>query len=151
MDGSGKSVLAQKYVLWYKGLLLHGDRYTVSSNSFNLTGSGGYWLLPLVLVAFFDCLYTYYTVHRRRRKEAPLICDRYFYDKVARLIYYGICPCWLAKIIIKLLPKPTITEVLITPYILKQEITDHKRWQEIYSFIKWEIKKITYVATEVLP
>ncbi|MFQ5444809.1 MAG: hypothetical protein ACE5EK_09350, partial [Nitrospinales bacterium] len=100
MDGSGKTTLSRKVAehLRKKGISTeweHGHGYTVSQNSF---GTGEDTLrrfrhifrlgLPL---AMSDNLITFYFRYQPVLKVQGLVCDRYFYDKVARLMFYGIC------------------------------------------------------------
>ena len=115
MDGSGKSTLAGKLQLHFKnkGLAVsytHGHTYTTAKNTFRSDPSSVhkyklFWRL-LLPFAFIDNLLTYFLNYRYAIRSSTIIADRYLYDKVVRLIYYGICPRWLAVWYLRLLPKP---------------------------------------------
>lgn len=115
MDGSGKTTLAQALADYLKrrGVdveFVHGHGYTISENSFGLdpkkVNRMKYILRVLIPFAFVDNLFTYFFKYRPIFKKKILICDRYFYDKVARMLYYGISNYFIAKAYLKLLPKP---------------------------------------------
>jgi len=119
MDGSGKTTLAKECAEEFKAVYVHAHTYRNIFHAFAI------------------------------RNHHPVVCDRYLYDKVARMIYYRIIPYWLAKFLLKIIPVPELTEVLTTPYVLKPEITDYKKWEEIYNFIKAETS--THGSAEILP
>lgn len=115
VDGTGKTTLAKKLVEYFekqglKPKFIHAHGYTVSQNSFGLdekkVHSLKYLFKLLLPFAFLDNLFTYYFKYKPILKNKTLICDRYFYDKLARMIYYGICNRFIAKIYLRLLPRP---------------------------------------------
>jgi len=115
MDGSGKTTLAKKVVEFFKkqGLkfeFIHAHGYSISQNSFGLDEERvnrlKYLFRLLIPFAFLDNLFTYYFKYKPILRNKVLICDRYFYDKVARMMYYGICNKFIAKIYLRLLPSP---------------------------------------------
>lgn len=115
MDGSGKTTLAKKlktylekkgYSIYFK----HAHGYAISQDSFAIDEQNikrFRWLFmllsPYVLI---DSWLTYLFKYKPLLKTKTVICDRYFYDKVARLIYYGIISETLARTYLYLLPKP---------------------------------------------
>ncbi len=114
MDGSGKSTLASKLVTYFKqsGVkteYIHGHNYKSSKNSFGFTPKQvsrfRYLFRLLIPFAFIDNLCTYFFEYRKITREKTLVCDRYFYDKVVRMLYYGISNRFIAKIYLKLLPQ----------------------------------------------
>jgi thymidylate kinase len=138
MDGSGKTTQAQrKFVLTTNSKLLHAHGYTVSSNSFGLgeeTIKKVSLLLSLLLpLAHLDFLYTYYFKYKPILKTKNLICDRYFYDKVARLVYYGICPRWVAKKWVKIIPKPDEIYFQLEPIV--KRVDNVYKWKGVYKLI----------------
>lgn len=115
VDGSGKTTLAEALSadLEKEGRpvgLKHGHGYSASKDTFGFgeKGVNRYRLLFRLLLpfAYLDNLFTFYFKYRPLLKEKTLICDRYFYDKLARLIFYEICPLALAKVYLQLLPRP---------------------------------------------
>lgn len=150
MDGTGKSTLAKKLAEYYKKKkypvsIKHAHTYTVSSNSFALddTKIGRYkWLFTLLVpFAYLDNLFTYWFTYKKQFVNNILICDRYFYDKVARLMYYGICNKILAKFYLRILPKPKYIFFLdAKPEKVKSRKNEHTlnelgKYREIYRFI----------------
>lgn len=115
MDGTGKTTLAaelnkyftrNKLSIYYR----HAHGYSISNNSFGIQEETLYrykWLFtilsPLILL---DSFYTYFIKYKPILRHRHLLCDRYFYDKIARLVYFGILPMYVASIFLKILPKP---------------------------------------------
>ncbi|MCR4329312.1 MAG: hypothetical protein NUV65_02080 [Candidatus Roizmanbacteria bacterium] len=150
MDGTGKSTLAKKLAEYYENRkfavhIKHAHTYTISPNSFAVNDSNidkyKWFFSLLVPFAYFDNLFTYWYKYRKEFVDKILICDRYFYDKVAHLIYYGICSKPLAKIYLRLLPKPKYALFLdAPPEKAKNRKKEHSlkeltRYREIYSYI----------------
>ena len=115
MDGSGKTTLANRLAteLASRGVeteVIHGHTYAASSNSFGFSEERirkYRILLRLVLpLAWLDNLYTYFTRYRSAGRGKTIISDRYFYDKAARLLYFGIGGKELMKLYVKTLPRP---------------------------------------------
>lgn len=163
MDGAGKSTLAKKvydFLVSRKmnAELLHGHGYSVSEDSFGLKDaqvrSVRFFLKLLLPLAFLDNLFTYYFKYQPRLKIGILICDRYFYDKLARLLYYGVCGKTIARIYLKALPRPDFIFFLdLDPKEAgkrKREYTDEelKHFSEIYKFIS-EYLRIPVVDTNI--
>ena len=149
MDGSGKTTLAQKLLsqLRKKGLpaeFFHGHTYAVSSDSGGLKPaqvkklSGLFrFLLPL---AYCDNIFTYFFRYRPRARRRILILDRYFYDKVARMLYFGICGKTLAKLYARSLPRPELVFFLDAP-----EDVVYARKKE-YEYDKLQIFRRAYLC-----
>ena len=150
MDGSGKTTLTKKVASYLKtcGLeykIIHSHGYSISENSFGLSikklNKLKYLLRFLIPFALIDNLFTFYFRYGPVLKEKTLICDRYFYDKLARMIYYGISTNTIAKIYLKLLPKPDFTFFLDTAaqdaHIRKGEYQEEEllRYKYIYKFL----------------
>lgn len=150
MDGSGKTTLAKLLVDFFErqGFLVefkHGHGYAVSQDSFGLSDRQIADLkLFFTLVSpltIFDHFFTFYFRYHQIRKRKVLICDRYFYDKLARMVYYGICNKPLAKFYLSLLPKPDCAFFLdVGPSqarIRKKEYSqkEYESFREIYRFI----------------
>jgi len=136
MDGSGKTTLASALFrdLEKEGRpvhLKHGHGYSVSKNSFGFDerSVNRYRLLFGILLpfAYLDNLFTFYFRYRPLLREKTLISDRYFYDKLARLIFYKICPLALAKLYLQLLPKPDYV------FFLDIEASDARNRKEGYT------------------
>ena len=115
VDGSGKSLLVDRLKAFFQSYGLpatsiHAHTYTTAKTTFNSDEQTVkkyrlFWRL-LIPFAFFDNLLTYFLQYRRAKRPGIIISDRYFYDKVVRLLYYKICPRWLAKIYLNSIPKP---------------------------------------------
>lgn len=150
MDGSGKTTLAKKVAVHLKkqgikSQFIHAHAYRVSQNSFGLRPKAvrnlKYLFRLLLPFAFFDNLFTYCFRYKPILKDRTLICDRYFYDKLARMVYYGIAGQFLAKIYLKLLPKPDFVFFLdLAPekiYQRKKEYAkrDLQTFRKIYKFL----------------
>lgn len=114
-DGSGKTTLAKKLAenLKKKSIklkLIHAHGYTVSQKSFGMQPETvrrwRYFLRFLIPLALLDQWFTYLGKYKPILKNKTLICDRYFYDKLVRMRYYGISNQTLSKIYLKLLPRP---------------------------------------------
>ena len=155
MDGAGKTTLAKKIGHFFKqgGLkfeFIHGHGYSVSQNSFKLderrVSRLKYLFRLLIPFAFIDNLFTFYFKYNPILKDRILICDRYFYDKIARMMYYEICSESVARIYLKLLPKPDYVFFLdIDPkqaYSRKEEYSEreYNSFRNIYGFIAGYLK-----------
>jgi thymidylate kinase len=123
--------------------IFHAHSYSISKDTFGISGkliqSCRYLLMFLIPFAIVDNLCTYLFVYRPILKDRILICDRYFYDKVARAMFYGVCPLWLARIWLNLLPKPDLVFFLTEPHVKKEEITDYDKWIKVYKEIEYEL------------
>lgn len=115
IDGSGKStwagIVADEFRRRGEAVsYIHGHTYAFSANSFGLTGErmGKFakWIKALWPLALCDNLYTYFIKYRPILKKSHLITDRYFYDKLVRLRYYGILPKKFISFYLSLLPRP---------------------------------------------
>lgn len=113
MDGTGKTTISKKVALnlkkrGYKIKFIHGHTYSLSKNSLKvdekIINNYRFLFRFLIPLAYIDNIISYFKQYRK--KTISIVSDRYFYDKVVRLIYYKICPIWLARIYLKLLPKP---------------------------------------------
>ena len=150
MDGTGKTTLASKVAQFFKeqGIefqFIHAHGYSVSQNSFGLDEKKvnclKYLFGLLIPLAFIDNLFTYYFRYKPVLKNKTLICDRYFYDKAARMIYYGILNKLIAKVYLRLLPKPDFIFFLdVNPqkaYIRKKEYSEKElaSFRNIYRFL----------------
>jgi len=150
MDGAGKTTLAKKITQFFeeKGFkfeFIHGHGYSVSQDSFGLdekrVKSLKYLFKLLIPFALADNLFTFYFKYKPILKKKNLVCDRYFYDKIARMMYYGICSELLARICLRLLPKPDYIFFLdINPeqaYFRKGEYSEkeYNSFRNIYRFI----------------
>ena len=153
-DASGKSTLAKIIMDIFKkrGIdceYMHAHTYSISSNSFGMSDKTleKYkkilkLLVPLVLL---DNIFTYHKKYKKILNKKMLILDRYFYDKIARLLYYEICCRKFAGWYLSLLPKPDHVFFLKTDpntlYKRKQEYTvkEYEKYQKIYNFIAEKI------------
>lgn len=147
MDGSGKTTLAdkiQKY-LQRKGrevYFRHAHGYAFSQNSLavseNTLRHKKIFFLLLSPYVLLDSWFIYLKNYRKILKRQTLLSDRYFYDKIVRLIYYDICPLNLAKIYLLLLPKPDIAIFLDidenSAFLRKPEYSkkNFRRFRSIY-------------------
>lgn len=150
MDGSGKSTLARMVQEWFieNGQpieYIHGHTYSVSKTSFNMGASAvnRYRLLfrcisPLV---YLDNLYTHFKKYQPILQRSNLVTDRYFYDKICRLLFYQVLTPRMARMYLKLLPRPVFTFVLdIEPseaYARKAEYTlvEYEIFRRNYNFV----------------
>jgi len=116
-DGSGKTTLAKETVLQLRKNgrdvhYCHGHAYTFAPTSLGLKKKKVLKLRKLLcfLTPFglIDNLFTYYFYYRPILKKKSLICDRYFYDKLARLFNYGLINSFWLKVYLRLLPKPDL-------------------------------------------
>lgn len=117
MDGTGKTTLAKFATDWLKRhgrsvVFVHGHGYSVSQTSFGASESWVrrirrflYFLVPF---AYADNLLTYVLTYRPILKQSDLVSDRYFYDKVVRLMYYGVIGFTAARVLLRLLPRPSV-------------------------------------------
>ncbi len=115
MDGTGKTTLARSLVQdlstsGKRSHMLHGHEYAVSSNSFSMDENSvrrhRFWLKFLIPGAWLDNIYTYIFKYLPSARDNILILDRYFYDKIARMMYFGICGRKIAKLYARVLPPP---------------------------------------------
>lgn len=115
MDGSGKTTLARSLVqdLSTRGKqshMIHGHEYAVSADSFSMDEDSikkhRFWLKLLIPGAWLDNIYTYLFKYLPSSKNSILILDRYFYDKIARMMYFGICGRKIARYYARMLPRP---------------------------------------------
>lgn len=90
--------------------MIHGHEYAVSVNSFSMDENSvkkhRFWLKFLVPGAWLDNIYTYLFKYLPSAKNSILILDRYFYDKIARMMYFGICGRKIARFYARMLPPP---------------------------------------------
>ena len=115
MDGSGKTTVAKKLESYmnkkgYNVFFKHAHGYAISKNSFSVDEKSikrFRWLLFLLSpFMLLDSYFTYYFKYKPQLKHNTVICDRYFYDKVARMLYYNIINKFVARIYLSLLPQP---------------------------------------------
>jgi thymidylate kinase len=154
MDGTGKTTLAQTLTddLCSQGKrasMFHGHEYAVSSTSFGLTRNTLIryrWFFKFLLpMAYADNLYTYYSRYLPKSQGRILVLDRYFYDKLARMISFGICGQILARIYARLIPKPDKLFFLDLPGEIarkrNQEYTveQFEKFRRAYLFIAEEL------------
>lgn len=134
-DGTGKTFQAIKKQAELNAVFIHAHSYSISKDSFGLKPN----FIFIIFVPFLilDNLWTYHFKYKPILKTKNLICDRYFYDKVARAMYYGFCPKWLARIWIRLIPRPTKTYFMLEP--IADRVKDVKKWREQYLFILNEV------------
>lgn len=150
MDGTGKTTLSRHLTgfLTDRGITyhyIHGQSYTVSKNSFSMTEDRVKKLkhifrfgLPLALA---DNYYTYLNKYRPILRKNILVCDRYFYDKIARLMFYDICNKGMAKLYLSMLPRPDVIFFLDTPaktaFDRKKEYTEkeYELFRKYYKFV----------------
>jgi len=123
--------------------LIHSHSYSISSDSFGISEAvitkWKYLFMLLIPLAILDNWFTFLSIYRPILNKRELICDRYFYDKVARAVYYGICPWLIARIWIRLIPKPDVVFFLTEPHVQKEEINNYEKWREIYKRIENEL------------
>jgi len=147
MDGSGKTTFALEVAHYLENRnqpyqYIHAHSYSVSKDSFGVGRDSARRLrlllrlgMPLALV---DNMYAYLTKYRRILRERALICDRYFYDKVCRLMFYEICNESLAKSYLRLLPAPDIVYFLDLP----AEVAYRRKGE--YSLQEYEVFRKNY-------
>ncbi len=155
MDASGKTTLARKVqkFLNSKGIdseFKHGHNYAVSKDSFGFSEEKikkiRYILRLIIPLVLFDNLFTFYCKYKPVLKRKNLICDRYFYDKIARMIYYGMCSKTIAKIYLKFIPQPDYIFFLDidakTAFLRKREYreVEYENFRKIYKFIAKYLK-----------
>ena len=161
MDGAGKSTLARMAHNWlevneHRAIFLHGHTYSLSKKSLSLSSESvvkyRFLLRMAIPISIIDNLYTYYFKYRAHLKKANLITDRYFYDKLARLLFYGISTPFLARIHCFFIPRPTILFVLNpNPESASQRkgeysVSDSKVFHEKYNLLS-KILKIETINT----
>lgn len=164
MDGSGKSTLINKLAKYFeaqdcKVKVKHAHGYSLSKNSFALQESSIHrlkWFFALLTpFAILDNLFTYWLKYKKESSNSIYICDRYFYDKLARLVYYGVCNKFFASLYIRILPKPKYIFFLdVEPtkaHLRKPEHTvqEFTRYREIYRFLAKKINS-PIINTNVL-
>jgi len=150
MDGSGKTTVARKLETYMKKkgycvFFKHAHGYAVSKNSFAIGEKNikrfrwlFFLLSPLMLL---DSFFTYYFKYKPQLEHDTVICDRYFYDKVARMLYYNITNKFIAGIYLSFLPRPDYLFYLSVSShnakLRKNEysIKDYERFKKIYHFI----------------
>ncbi len=154
VDGVGKTTLAKKLQIYLKttgidAIYHHGHSYRVSQSSFGI-GDEFLWkykkLLQLLLpMALLDNWWTYVFKYRHDLKNSILISDRYFYDKLARLMHYGICNYQLASVYLKLLPKPDyifILDAKTKDILVRKREWSQKDINEYKAFYKYFAQKL---------
>jgi len=155
MDGSGKTTLAKKLEEHLKKngdhvFFKHAHGYAISQNSFAIDEeniNSFKWIFALLSpFVLFDSWFTYFFKYKPILKKKTLICDRYFYDKIARLIYYGLMNKTMAKIYLKLIPRPNFIIFLdIDEKKARQRKKEYSkdefcRFRKIYLFIAQHLK-----------
>ncbi len=161
MDGTGKSTLANRLVTYLQEKEMkvkynHGHGYAISQNSFTLNENKvrqlRKFLTLLWPLAYFDNLVTYFKYKRIMRTQI-LVSDRYFYDKVSRLMFYGVLNKFMARIYLSLLPKPTYAFVLtanpetVTNRKKEYSIEENGRFKNNYEFIAHHLN-LPLISTE---
>lgn len=146
MDGSGKSTLANLLAdkLRRSGLIvtyIHGHGYKTARTSFGLSADAvvknNRLLRLLVPFAYLDNLLTYAFSYLPILRKQILVSDRYFYDKVVRLLYYGVIGQWMAKLYLKFLPRPTIIIFLEISADKAKKRKDEYSLNEFAQFRQW--------------
>ncbi len=150
MDGSGKTTVAKKLESYMKKkgfrvFFKHAHGYAISKNSFSIDEKNikrfcwlFFLLSPFMLL---DSFFTYYFKYKPELEHNVIICDRYFYDKVARMLYYNITNNFIAGIYLSLLPRPNRLFYLnVSSHNAKlrkneYSIKDYERFKKIYDFI----------------
>lgn len=155
MDGSGKTTLAKKLEEHLKKngdhvFFKHAHGYAISQNSFAIDEANinrFKWIFALLSpFVLFDSWFTYFFKYKPILKKKTLICDRYFYDKIARLVFYHIINKTAAKVYLKLLPKPDYVFFLdIDKNIALSRKKEYTRSQiadfrKLYQFVAQELQ-----------
>ncbi len=118
IDGSGKStwveeVLRQLRMRREPAISLHGHGYTFAPHSFGISETSFFrikhWFKVFWPLALIDHWYTYLTLYLPVLRRSALVADRYFYDKLARLLYYGMITRSMARWYLKFIPRPDVT------------------------------------------
>lgn len=105
----------------------------------------------LTLIEIINSYLTYYLILRKfnLRVKVAILCDRYFYDRLAILACTTFKPRRLIAAVCKLLPKPDFILILtanpITAYIRKTEhpVSFYIRQYVFYKFISHILKSST--------
>lgn len=163
MDGSGKSTLANFLAerLRRNGLKvtnIHGHGYKTTSTSFGLSADtvvkNNRWLRLLLPLAYLDNLLTYVFSYLPILRQQTLISDRYFYDKVVRMLYYGIIDERLARLYLHLLPRPLVvffldsSEKIVRKRKDEYDESEYKEFRKWYKFVAKELG-VELVMTDV--
>ena len=161
MDGSGKTTVAKKLESYmnkkgYNVFFKHAHGYAISKNSFSVDEKSikrFRWLLFLLSpFMLLDSYFTYYFKYKPQLKHNTVICDRYFYDKVARMLYYNIINKFVARIYLSLLPQPDHLFFLnVSSHnakLRKNEYSnnEYNRFREVYQFIAMKTNAIVIDA-----
>lgn len=163
MDGSGKSTLANLLAekLRRSGLIvtnIHGHGYKTTRTSFGLSADtvvkNNKLLRLLVPFAYLDNLLTYVFSYLPILRKQILISDRYFYDKVVRMLYYGIIDERLAGLYLRLLPRPLVvffldsSEKIVRKRKGEYDENEYKKFRKWYKFVAKELG-VELVKTDV--
>lgn len=150
MDGTGKTTLAKKVgeYLQKNNIVFqynHAHGYAMSQNSMAINDKqiNRFRFLLRFFTPFLilDNMVNYLINFRPIFTKKILICDRYFYDKIARQLFYGVIGKTVARIYLSILPKPHLVFFLdIDPKIAferKKEysLKDYQRFQQMYRFV----------------
>lgn len=150
MDGSGKSTLSTKLcenleVKKVSCVKLELAGYYLLSNVTHLwqrkksigSKSNPYLLdvkkSPVLKIwpffAFADDILRYFLVLKPLSRRKYVICDRYIYDKIIGFVHYGYLNKFIARLMIKLVPKPDrsyILEVIPEKALKREQGEKHK-------------------------
>lgn len=165
MDGTGKTTLALKLGEYlrknhYEVEVIHGHQYTTAKKSFNTSENQvrRYRLFFSLLTpfAYLDNLLTYFKKYRPSNQQKIVISDRYFYDKVSRMLFYGILNKWFASIYLKLLPKPDyvffldINEQIAWQRKKEYAIEEYRRFRQMYLYIARQLNACLISTNETV-
>lgn len=165
VDGSGKSTLAKelKSKLDRRNIqtsYVHGHTFVASGDSFGIGDTTvvkfRYLFRMLIPLAILDNYYDYLITKSPVLKKNILICDRYYYDKLARMMYYGIANKTIAKLYLKLIPKPDcifflhVDEKIAVQRKGEYDLAETAAFQKIYSFLAQQINAPTINTNQPL-
>ncbi len=161
MDGTGKStlskLLSKQLVKFISIKTIHSHGYVISKQSFGLTEKQiKKWRIFFTLLSPFTLIdhWLNHIKYTNVLEKSSLILDRYSYDKIVRLMYYGIIGENLGKLYAKLVPKADITFLLdINEYeALKRKseytIEEFIRFRKLYLLIA-KSQNIPIINTEL--
>lgn len=172
-DGTGKTTLAQHLLAHYPGpgryfhfrpSILAGlargpaasDLRPLTDKVVDPSGSRPVGWLRLFKNATAAMVGYYLHIRPHIRQGALVVGDRWIFGYVTQpgpLRYYG--PAWLARAVLRMLPKPTLTVNLTAPtelvYARKQELQPHEIEQELRVYASLPIDNLITMSSDCPP
>jgi len=166
MDGTGKSthgksICKNLHRLGLECVYYHLHKYLVPPTEIFSEKQINRWKPVLrlwPLIAWMDNQIHYRLRMHGINAESVIVADRYFYDKVANFLFYGLCGRHWARIYLRLLPKPDLVFFLDAPATVAFErksehsVLEFEKLKEIYTWISGQVTPSpSHIQTQASP